>query len=157
MEGNHFLLFSTPSQPTSVITAASHQSLPNHGAVEYNLNNNENLLLIPASLQQQITVSHMPQSICGKTTVSFNPSTTESSFSLGMAGTSPAVTGIRSSSVARIRFDDSKSQVDSDRCTRSEPSTPTPSSPIKKSILKKQANDGMETYAHLLLLLFWVT
>lgn len=136
------LLFgSSQSQPPSLIR---HPSEPNKSG--------QGLLLIPAASANGNF--HMPSS---------QPIHTESAFSkyqpissqlgncvdepwnsLRMSGTTNSVTGARSSSAARIRFDDSKTEVLTDRPVKSEPTTPTPGSPWKKSILKRQSNDGME-------------
>ena len=136
------LLFgSSQSQPPSLIR---HPSEPNKSG--------QGLLLIPAASANGNF--HMPSS---------QPIQMESAFSkyqpilsqrgkcidepwnsLRMSGTTNSVTGARSSSAARIRFDDSKTEVLTDRPVKSEPTTPTPGSPWKKSILKRQSNDGME-------------
>ena len=134
------LLFgSSQSQPPSLIRHPSEQN-----------KFGQSLLLIPASGHNNF---HMQSS---------QPTPMESAFSkyhpisshvncrdepwnsLRMSGTTNSVTGPRSSSVARIRFDDSKTEVLTDRPIKSEPTTPTPGSPWKKSILKRQSNDGME-------------
>lgn len=76
--------------------------------------------------------------------------------SLRMSETSLQVTGMRSCSSARIRFDDLSMQHSVGRSVKSEPSTPTLTSPYKKSILKRQSNDSMERYASLETLLQFI-
>ena len=71
--------------------------------------------------------------------------------SLRMSGTTNTVTGLRSSSAARIRFDDSKTEVVTDRSVKSEPTTPTPGSPNKKSILKRFGKEEADLYTRSLL------
>ncbi|XP_066912085.1 uncharacterized protein [Clytia hemisphaerica] len=108
----------------------------------------QSLLLIPASVNELRTPQQMESSAFSK----YQPLSSHQHVmhndaswkSLRMSGTSNTVTGMRSSSVARIRFDDSKTEVVTDRSVKSEPTTPTPGSPSKKSILKRQSNDGME-------------
>ncbi|XP_057301284.1 protein capicua homolog isoform X3 [Hydractinia symbiolongicarpus] len=105
----------------------------------------QNLLLIPTSLSQKnMSASAVPW--MSSPTMKNDLAEKNYSISLGMSGTFPTVTGQRNSSGARIRFDDSKTRVVFDQRTKSEPCTPTPSSPLKKSILKKQAVDGVERY-----------
>jgi len=60
----------------------------------------------------------------------------ESSFSFDMAGP------YSRNAPTKIRFSDNR--LENIYMTKSEPSTPTPLSPMKKSILKKQSNDSME-------------
>lgn len=139
------LLFgSSQSQPPSLIR---HPSEPNKSG--------QGLLLIPAAstngnfhmpssrpIQMESAFSKYQSPI--PISSQFRNSVDEPWNSLRMSGTTNLVTGARSSSAARIRFDDSKTEVLTDRPVKSEPTTPTPGSPWKKSILKRQSNDGME-------------
>jgi len=113
---------------------------------------NQGFLLIPASSNGHAAPSQSAESAFSK----YQPLVThqqhgyynnDSWNSQRMSGTSHIVTGTRSSSVAKIRFADSNTEIVSGRTVKSEPTTPTPGSPSKKSILKRQSNDGMEKYA----------
>ena len=131
------LLFNAHNQHTSVM-ATSHSPPTIFQASNVHNMNGRSLLLMPTSKDKT------PSSIMQRPLNCFAPSPMESSYtSFLMSGTS-MMTGERSSSFSRIRFDDSKTEVVSDRSTKSEPCTPIPGSPVKKSILKKQVNDGME-------------
>lgn len=125
------LLFQPPSQPPNLIKATS-LSDENRPA--------QSLLLIPASQSsngRSILNTFFHQPLLPR----------ENSWnSLGLSVTTSSVTSTKVSSVARIRFDDTKTEVSSDSVAKTESMAPLPGSPLKKSILKRQSNDSMERY-----------
>lgn len=137
------LLFGASQQPPNLIRHSGEPS-----------KTSRSLLLIPASVNN----THFPSAPSAISTTEsafskYHPVSSQQRHCFGesnawksaeMSGTSVPVTGLRSSSVTRIRFDDSKTEVVSDRSVKSEPSTPTPGSPSKKSILKRHSNENME-------------